>query len=158
MISHGEPGQERIVTMSHVFQASPELVWEAWTDAKHLAQWWCPEYFTIPACQVDAQPGGTISLSMQGPDGVLYPMVGTYKEVVKPEKLVFVTSPLDAEDKPLFEILNTALFTKEGETTRLTLVLRVLSSTVPGEHFLAGMEEGWKQSLAKQDRLFIQSV
>ena len=50
------------VKFTRVFDAPRELVFQAWTDAKHLAQWWGPHGFTNPRCEWDARPGGMISL------------------------------------------------------------------------------------------------
>jgi hypothetical protein len=35
------PGRELIIT--RVFDAPRDLVFNAWTDPKHVAQWWGPE-------------------------------------------------------------------------------------------------------------------
>jgi uncharacterized protein YndB with AHSA1/START domain len=87
---------------------------------------------------------------MRAPDGVVYPMTGTFVEIVKPERLVFISAALDNNGEPLFEVLNTVTFAADGGKTKLTLHARV--SKVRGEAApsLAGMEEGWSMSL---DRL-----
>ena len=91
-------------------------------------------------------------IDMQGPDGVLYPMTGTVREVVAPERLVFVGSPLDEAGHPLFEVLYTATFTADGDVTHLALETRVLSATAAAGQYLQGMEMGWTQSLIRLDQ------
>ena len=65
---------ERELTITRVFDAPRALVFQAWTDAKHLAQWWGPRDFTNPVCEIEARAGGAIRIHMRGPDGVVYKM------------------------------------------------------------------------------------
>ncbi len=86
---------------------------------------------------------------MRGLDGVLYPMTGVYQEIAEPERLVFTSAALDAEGRPLFEVLHTVLFAQQGGKTRLTLQGRVLKTTAKAAPYLKGMEAGWTQSLER---------
>ena len=140
---------QELITM-RMFDAPREVMFKAWTEPERLKRWWGPKGFTNPVCEVDARPGGAIRIDMRAPDGVVYPMTGTFVEIVKPERLVFISAALDNNGEPLFEVLNTVTFAAEGDKTRLTLHARV--SKVRGEAapYLAGMEEGWSMSL---DRL-----
>ncbi len=72
-------------------------MFEAWTDANHLAQWWGAKGFTNPVCEVDARTGGALRIVMRGPDDTEYPMTGTFREVVAPERLVFTNNPVDGD-------------------------------------------------------------
>jgi uncharacterized protein YndB with AHSA1/START domain len=143
-----EKMQELITT--RVFDVPREVVFRAWTDPERLKRWWGPKGFTNPVCEVDARPGGAIRIHMRAPDGVVYPMTGVFREIVEPEKLVFVSSALDGDGEPLFEILNAVTFAEEGRKTRLTLHARVSKVMAEAARHLAGMEEGWALSL---DRL-----
>jgi len=136
------------LVLTRVFDAPRELVFQAWTDPKHLAQWFGPHGFTNPFCKVDLRPGGEWRHVMRGPDGTDYPMISIYEEVVAPERLVFLTYVPDKE-KPLFEILNTATFTAQGGKTKLVFEARILKSTPEAAPMLAGMEQGWSQSLER---------
>jgi len=140
--------QELIAT--RVFDAPRDVVFRAWTDPERLKRWWGPKNFTNPVCEVDARPGGAIRIHMRAPDGAVYPMTGTFVEVVEPERLVFTSAALDKNGEPLFEVLNTVTFAEEGGKTRLTV--RASVSKVRGEAapHLAGMEQGWSMTL---DRL-----
>ena len=146
------PGDlKREVLMTRILDAPRELVFEAWTDPKHMARWWGPRYFTNPVCELDARPGGAILIHMQGPDGVVYPMKGTFHEVVRPERLVFTSIAFEDEHgNSLLESLTTVTFAEHEGKTKLT-VHEVVTKAEPGvEGALAGMEEGLSQSL---DRL-----
>lgn len=136
--------------ITRVFDAPREVVFKAWTDPKQVAEWWGPRGFTAPVCELDARPGGAIRIHMRGPNGVIYPMTGTYQEISAPERLVFLSSALDEEGKPLFEVVNTITLTDQSGKTLLTLEARVVKSTAKAAPYLAGMEMGWTQSI---DRL-----
>ena len=86
---------------------------------------------------------------MRGPDGVVYPCAGVFREVVEPERLVFTTAALDAAGNAMFEVLNTVTFVEHQGKTKLTLHAEVASATPQADRFLAGMEEGWSQSLER---------
>ncbi|HLH19928.1 MAG TPA: SRPBCC domain-containing protein [Bryobacteraceae bacterium] len=75
--------------LARTFDAPRELVFQAWTDPKHLAAWWGPRGFTTRIQEMDVRPGGAWRYSMRGPDGKEYPFDGVYVEVVEPERLVF---------------------------------------------------------------------
>jgi uncharacterized protein YndB with AHSA1/START domain len=144
----------REVIITRIIDAPRELVFEAWTDPKHMAQWWGPRYFTNPVCELDLRPGGAILIHMQGPDGVVYPMKGVFREILKPERLVFTSGALeDEEGTSMLESLTTVTFAEHEGKTKLT-VHAVVTKAEPGtEVALAGMEEGWSQSLDKLTKL-----
>jgi uncharacterized protein YndB with AHSA1/START domain len=138
------------LVLKRVFDAPRELVWKVWTDPAHLSQWWGPKGFTNPRCEWDARPGGAIHIDMRAPDGVVYSMSGTIKEVVVPERLVFASSALDEKGNSMFDVLNTVSLMEERGKTVLTLQARVISVTERAPQHLKGMEMGWNMSL---DRL-----
>jgi uncharacterized protein YndB with AHSA1/START domain len=145
--------KEKELVLKRVFNAPRERVWKAWTDPRRLAQWWGPAGFTNPVCEADVRPGGAIRIDMRGPDGTVYPMTGVYREVVAPERLVFTASALDEEGRPLFEVLNTVTFAKQGGKTLLTVRAQVVNKTAGADAYLEGMEAGWSQSLVRLDAL-----
>jgi uncharacterized protein YndB with AHSA1/START domain len=132
-----------------VLPAPRARVFAAWTDAKLLAKWWGPNGFTSPRCEIDARPGGKIAIDMRAPDGTTEAMTGTVREVVAPERLVFISSVPDPDGKPI-EILNLVTFVESGGKTTLTLRSRVHRIEPAALKLLNGMNEGWSQSL---DRL-----
>src|SRR5271154_2330152 len=71
------------------FEAPRELVFSAWTDPKHLAQWWGPNGFTTTTSSFDIRPGGVWRFVMHGPDGRDYQNRITYEDVVPPQRIVY---------------------------------------------------------------------
>jgi uncharacterized protein YndB with AHSA1/START domain len=143
--------------MTRVFDAPRELVFQAWTDPKHLAQWWGPRGFTNPVCEWDARPGGKIYDVMRAPNGQDFPMGGEFREIVPPEKLVILCGALDEKGKLLFEFLHTVTFAEEKGKTKMTLHSRVLKTTPDANKYIGGFEMGMGSSLERLAELLAQT-
>jgi uncharacterized protein YndB with AHSA1/START domain len=146
----GPTAAPKELSFTRVFAAPPALVFQAWSEARHLARWFAPRGFSVPVCEVDLRPGGTLHLVMRGPDGSDYPMRGVYHEVGPPARLVFTSTVLDGQGRSVLEVHNTVTFAPQGAGTRLTLHARVVAATEAAAFYLAGMEQGWRETL---DRL-----
>ncbi len=141
---------EPVLVITRVFDAPRDLVFKAWTDPKHVAQWWGPNGFTNPVCELDVRPGGAIRIDMRGPDGVVYPMQGVFYEIVEPERLVFTSSALeDEKGNPQLVVRTTVTFAEHNGKTKLTLQAVVVKSEPAAAGALAGMEQGWSESLGR---------
>ncbi len=143
-----QTAQELVI--QRAIKAPRKLVYQAWTRAEHLAHWWGPDGFTTSRCEVDPRPGGAIRIEMCALDGTIYPMSGTYRELVEPERIVFLSTALDGEGRALFEVLNTVTLEETNGHTLQTLTARVVSRQSPlADEYLAGMEQGWNESLGR---------
>lgn len=138
------------LSITRVFDAPPAVVFKAWTDPKQMEQWWGPDCFTNPVCELDPRPGGAWRIVMRAPDGVEYECGGVYSEVIKPERLVFTNNAYDHEGKSLLEGVTSVTFAAQGAKTKLTLETHMVGKVSFAAQMLAGMEAGWNQSL---DRL-----
>lgn len=79
----------RSIIGTRVFDAPRELVFSAWTDPKHLAQWWGPDGFTTTTSKFEFRPDGVWRFVMHGPDGRDYQNRITFDEIVRPERIVY---------------------------------------------------------------------
>jgi uncharacterized protein YndB with AHSA1/START domain len=110
-----EPG--RSVVQTRLLAAPKATVFEAWTQADHLVQWWGPHGFTITIQEIDVRPGGVWRFVMHGPDGRDYDNEIRYLEVEAPERLVFLHG--DEADPDAFRTEVT--FVEEAGKTRVTM-------------------------------------
>jgi uncharacterized protein YndB with AHSA1/START domain len=140
---------EGTVTLTRIYDAPRELVWRAWTDAKHLAQWFGPKGFTSSVPELEVRVGGALRIVMHGCDGNDYPMKGVFREVVPPERLVFTNIAIDNDGNHLLEGETTITLEDEGGKTKLTLHTYAKGLVPMAPQMLAGMEAGWSQSLDK---------
>ncbi len=140
---------EREIVVERVFDAPRELVWEAWTNPRHVAQWWGPQGFTTTIEKMDFRVGGEWKHVMHGPDGTDYPNHSVFREIVPHERIVFVHGGR-REGGPAIGFVSTWTFEALGQQTRLTL--RLLFDT-PAARELAAREfgaiEGGRQTLAR---------
>ena len=106
---------DREMVFTRVVDAPRDLVWEVYTDPKHVAQWWGPKGFTNTIHEMDVRPGGIWRLTMHGPDGTNYPNRIAFLEVEKPSRLVYDHG--DDANPRMFHV--TTHFTAEGAHTKI---------------------------------------
>jgi uncharacterized protein YndB with AHSA1/START domain len=141
---------ERELSITRVFDAPRELVFKAWTEPEHLKQWWGPDGFTTPVCEVDLRVGGAWKIVMRFPDGANeHTMHAVYREIFPPERLTFANVALDKDGNRLLEGLTTITFADLDGKTKLTLQTRVTGLVPYAGRMLEGMEPGWSQSLER---------
>lgn len=133
----GQPaGQEVVIT--RVFDAPRDLVWRAFAEGDRIAQWWGPKGFTTVVSTLDFRPGGVFHYHLRSPEG--YEMWGklVYREIVPPERIVYLSSFSDAEGgltrHPLsptwpIEVESTVTLTEANGRTTLTLRARPHQAT-----------------------------
>src|SRR5467141_4449519 len=66
--------------------------WKAFTDPEHMKHWWGPKGFTVRITKMDFRPGGTYHYCMRSPDGRDMWGKFVYREIVAPERIVFINS------------------------------------------------------------------
>ena len=88
----GSSTEAAVIVMRRTFDAPRDVVWAAFTDPKHVAQWYGGHGFTNPVCEMDVRPGGRWRHVMRTPDGTEFPMEFVFLEVVKPERLVWTNA------------------------------------------------------------------
>jgi uncharacterized protein YndB with AHSA1/START domain len=72
------------------FAASPDAVFDAWTNPEVLRRWWAAQpTWTSPGCELDLRVGGEYTLRMRADDGTIHAVAGEFREVERPERLVY---------------------------------------------------------------------
>ena len=108
----------REIIISRLLNAPRELVFEAWTDPKHLINWWGPKGFTNTFYEIEIKTGGKWKFIMHGPDGTDYPNFVSFIEVKRPERMVYLHGSHEDEE-PRFKA--TITFEEQGDKTMLTM-------------------------------------
>ncbi len=83
------PTSTAVLRIARTFPASRQRVFEAFTEPELLKQWWGPAGFSLPKATVDFRVGGAYRFGMQPPQGDLMYLVGTFREIKRPERLVY---------------------------------------------------------------------
>jgi uncharacterized protein YndB with AHSA1/START domain len=75
-------------------------VFEFFSDAALLAQWWGPAGFSIPRIDFAPRVGASYRIEMQPLEGVAFQLVGTFDRVDAPSELSFSFEwrPADPDD------------------------------------------------------------
>jgi len=145
---------DREIVATRVFDAPRRLVFEAYTNPKHIPHWMLgPEGWTMPVCEVDLRPGGAWHFVWRRGDGDEMAMRGLYKEVVPPEKVVSTESW--GGEWP--ETINTLTLTEDNGRTTMTSTVLYPSKEARDAALKTGMKDGMTQSF---DRLaeYLQSL
>ncbi|MHB8728701.1 MAG: SRPBCC family protein [Sulfuricaulis sp.] len=155
--SPGAPTADREIVLTRVFGAPRQKVWEAMVDPQHVAQWWGPRGFTTTIEKMDVRPGGAWKHVMHGPDGTDYPNRSVFKEVVKPERIVYAHGG-GRQGGPGAHFTATWTFEALGAKTRVTIRMIFDSpserDTVVKEY---GAIEGGQQTLERLGEFLYQS-
>jgi uncharacterized protein YndB with AHSA1/START domain len=115
---------DREIVVSGVIDAPRELVFEAYTEVRHLSRWWGPEGFTTTTRAFEFRVGGVWDFVMHGPDGTDYQEWITWTEITPPERIELRHGGFRG-DPNAFE--STLTFAPDGAETRI--VMRTLFPT-----------------------------
>src|SRR5215211_8968759 len=132
---------ETEITLTRLFDAPRELVWEAMTRPEHVRRWWgcLDERYSVPVCEIDLRVGGTWRFVGRGPEGDFPAFHGEYLEIEPPERLVYTEI---FEPFPDGGSLVTQLLTAEAGKTRLTVTAKYDSRETRDTVLGTGMEKG----------------
>jgi len=150
--------KETDFVLTRIFDAPRELVFEMWSNPKHVMKWWGPDPYTSPAAEIDFRPGGRFLFCMRSPEGKDIWSAGVYKEIVVPEKIVSTMIFSDKDGNflepsshgigPDFTsyMLDVVTFdVHDGNKTKLT-IRRNVPMSVSKKYM---MDLGWNSSLDK---------
>lgn len=143
-----------VISLTRVYDAPLQSVWDAWTIAEEVAQWWGPRGFTLTTHSRDLRTGGHWHYTMHGPDGTDYENTTQYIEVVPRQRLVYDHGG-HKDRPPLFRV--TALFSERNGRTQLDMSMAFatpeIATDMRGFIKKAGGEATWDrlaEYLAKQ--------
>jgi uncharacterized protein YndB with AHSA1/START domain len=139
------PGQ---VVVTRTIDASPAVVFEAWTSIEHLAEWWGPTGYSLPSSEFDFRVGGAFCHRMRGPSKGDEWLHGIFLEIVPARKLVFTFAWGGPEIATGPETIVDVTFEAQAGKTKVTLVQGAFES----ESATRDHTDGWSQTL---DRLTV---
>jgi uncharacterized protein YndB with AHSA1/START domain len=123
-----------VLQLRRLYSASREEIFAAWTDPEQMREWLCPAGATIPFIEVDLRLGGAFRIDMQSEHGT-HSHIGEYREIIRPEKLVFTWSSINTQHK---ETLVTVELIQRGALTELVLTHEGLPDKKSGEMHAMG--------------------
>lgn len=142
---------DREITLTRLFDAPPDVVFEAMTRPEHVSRWWgvLDDAHTVSKCEIDLRPGGRWRFVSSTPQGEVC-FYGEYREIAAPHRLVYteIFAPF-----PDVESVVTQTLTREGARTRLTVTAAYPSVEVRDMVLGTGMERGAALSYDRLDEV-----
>ena len=134
---------ELTLQVARTFEVSREQVFAAWTDPESVRRWFGPREFSNASADLDVRVGGAYRIAMRSPDGETFYVVGTYREVSPPERLVFSWGWEGSPDTP--ESTVTVEFFERGGGTEVVLTHVGLADATSRDNH----QEGWEGTLER---------
>lgn len=109
---------DREIVISRIIDAPRDLVFEAFTEVRHLSRWWGPEGFTTTTRSFEFREGGEWDFVLHGPDATDYQEWITWREIVRPERIALLHGEF-RDDPNAFESVIT--FAPDDDATRIVM-------------------------------------
>lgn len=137
------------LVMTRIYEAPRQLVWDAITQADHLAQWFGPHGFTRNTASVDLRTGGAYRVMMARPGAAPFEASYTITGVEPIDRLTLETARGNHDANNFHRVRLTFELSERGTQTILTLTGQVLEAQAKAMGPLAGPESAWSQSLER---------
>ena len=109
---------DREIVIDRIIKAPRDLVFEAFTDVRHLSRWWGPDGFTTTTRAFDFRVGGEWDFVMHGPDGTDYQEWISWTEISPPERIALVHGEYPGDPSAFESVLT---FATDGVATRIEM-------------------------------------
>lgn len=109
---------DREIVIFRTIDAPRELVFEAFTDVRHLSRWWGPDGFTTTTRSFEFRAGGEWDFVMHGPDGTDYEEWICWTQITPPERIALRHGE-SRDDPNAFESVIT--LAHDGAATRIEM-------------------------------------
>lgn len=136
---------ETKLVVKRVIKASPEEVFEAFTNPQIMTRWFYGHEGWTAEVSSTLEVGRKYTLTMNATDGKQHKHVGEYVEIAPPEKLVFTWNSDFVQDTVV-----TVYFREVGNGTEVTVEHEFL----PTDEAREDHRKGWTVCLGNLERLF----
>ena len=137
---------DTVLIITRIFDAPPERVFDAWMERKEWEAWIGPEGTSCQLPQMEPKVGGRYHLIMNLSDGQKINVIGTYKTIERPSKVVFTWGAQDTPEKTT----TVTLTFRDAANGRTELTLRHENLETAENRDAHG--KGWNSALNKLER------
>jgi uncharacterized protein YndB with AHSA1/START domain len=139
----------RTLTIERTINAPIQLVWDAWTQPEHIANWWGPKGMETRVEAHELKEGGSWKFVMKMPDGRDFIAEGIYKELSAPTRLV-----TSADFKPMTEgVTLEVILVADGDTTLFTFNVVHPTEEYCKQQEAMGFYNGWASTFDRLQEL-----
>lgn len=150
------------LTLDAEFDASPERVWQLWSDPRQLERWWGPPTYPATFTKHDLALGSHVEYHMTGPSGDQPRGYWEIVEVAPPHRLVFLDGFANDDGTPNADMpVNTALVTIReigNGRTRMSIESRYPSTAAMEQNLAMGMEQGLTEAVGQIDAILAENA
>ena len=147
---------ETNLTLTREFNFPRDLVWTAWTEPEHIAQWFGPEGYSTRVEEYEFKTGGQFKYVMVGPDGNEYPGTSVFKEITPKDRIVatddFSDNYVEKNPDVPSGMIVTETFEDLGKRTKVTISIDHKSAEDKRKHEEMGVVAGWGSTLDKLEK------
>jgi uncharacterized protein YndB with AHSA1/START domain len=145
------------MTLDAEFDASPDRVWQLWSDPRQLERWWGPPTYPATVTTHDLRSGGRVEYYMTGPDGDQPHGYWDVIEADAPRTIVFKDGFADEQGRPTSDLPVTetrvAITDAGGGRTKMTIE-SIFPDQAAMEQLLGfGMEQGLREAVGQIDAI-----
>lgn len=145
-----ETPTDREVVITRDFAGPRDLVFECHTVPALVRRWLLgPPGWTMPVCDIDLRVGGQYRYVWRSPEGNDMGMGGTFREIVRPERIV--TNELFDDDWTGGETTVSTRFDEDDGVTRATVTVLYASKEARDGALATGMAEGMEAGYQRLD-------
>jgi uncharacterized protein YndB with AHSA1/START domain len=145
------------MSLTAEFAATPERVWQLWSDPRQWERWWGPPTYPATVTAHDLRVGGRVTYHMTGPEGDQPRGFVDVLEADPPHRLVLLDGFANDDGSPNNDFPRTTMHVtiQDAGDGRTRMILdSVFSSTEAMDQVLAmGMEEGLTQAVGQIDAI-----
>ncbi|MEZ6004867.1 MAG: SRPBCC family protein [Planctomycetota bacterium] len=135
----------RELSFERILDVPREAVWRCWTEPDLMTRWFTPAPWKTVAADLDLRPGGRSNVTMQSPEGELYPNAGVYLDVVPGRRLTFTDAFVEGwrPSGKAFMVGTIELEDAGPGKTRYRATVRHWSAEDCKQHEAMGFHAGW---------------
>jgi uncharacterized protein YndB with AHSA1/START domain len=123
------------LVVCRIIAATPERLFDAWTQPDHLMRWWGPSGVTCPEAHVDLRVGGSFRIANRFASGETLYITGEFQTIERPRKVVYTWRIGSSEEPP--EIV-TVLFEASGAGTEVKIIHERIANQATSKRHEAG--------------------
>ena len=139
------------LVITRVMSAPVSAVFDAFTDPRHLANWWGPHGFRTTTQEIDVRSGGHWRYVMHGPDGRDYRNHAVFLEIDRPARLIMRHIPEPGTEPVTHDIS----LTLEAQGAKTLLTMRMVFPSNQNLDWAIktyGVDEGLTQTIDRLDQ------
>lgn len=141
------------LVLERTLDAPLALVWEAYTDPRHIKQWFAPKPYQVTEAELELRPGGIFRFRMEGPEGFVEDGAGCVLDVEPQARLTWTSAlgpgfrPNDLTGKDgceAFAFTAVVTFADAGDGKTAYRAVALHKNAADSEtHEKMGFHEGW---------------